>query len=313
MSQTEDLYGLFSTLSGYGGLFLLHVSFKKIWNGFTLDATLEIPFGKITALFGPSGAGKSTILRIISGLETADEGRISYGSEVWFDKLSGIHLPPQQRPVGFVFQDFALFPHLTVKKNVAYGIKEKKHAQEVRDLISLVGLSGYEHYYPAQLSGGQKQRVALIRALARKPGLLLMDEPLSALDWETRRQLQEDLKQILRQFNVTTIYVTHDITEMYKLADYVIALESGKVMRRGTPEEIFLGKKLSTRIQISGKVIGIESDPIMVAVTVMHEDQYIKTLIDAEEIDRMDLKIGDDVIIGAKSSDVILFKTLTKL
>ena len=253
---------------------MLNICLQKTWKEFRLDAAFKIPRGKVTALFGPSGAGKSSILRIISGLETADGGMISHGKEVWFDEAQRIHLPPQQRSIGFVFQDFALFPHLTVERNVAYGIKGKKRLNELKDLISLVGLSGYERYYPAQLSGGQKQRVALIRALARRPDILLLDEPLSALDWETRRQLQEDLKRIIKQFHVTTLYVTHDVTEVYKLADYVVVLESGRVVKQGTPEDVFLGKKLSTRIQIVGKVIGIESDSIMAAVTVMHVDQY---------------------------------------
>ncbi len=291
---------------------MLNISLQKTWKEFGLDVAFEIPRGKVTALFGPSGAGKSSILRIISGLETADSGIILHGKEVWFDDTQKIHLPPQQRSIGFVFQDFALFPHLTVERNVAYGIKGKKGLNELKDLISLVGLSDYEHYYPAQLSGGQKQRVALIRALARKPDLLLLDEPLSALDWETRRQLQEDLKKIIKHLHVTTLYVTHDVTEVYKLADYVVVLESGRVVKKGTPEEVFLGKKLSTRIQIVGKVVSIESDSIMAAVTVMHDDQYFKTLIDTEEVDRLNLKVGDDVVIGAKSSDVILFKALTQ-
>jgi len=290
---------------------LLNISLQKTWKEFRLDVAFEIPRGKVTALFGPSGAGKSSILRIISGIERAD-GMIFHGNEVWFDDAKGIHLPPQRRSIGFVFQDFALFPHLTVERNVAFGIKEKRRLNELKDLISLVGLSGYERYYPAQLSGGQKQRVALIRALARRPDILLLDEPLSALDWETRRQLQEDLKRIIKQFHVTTLCVTHDVTEVYKLADYVVVLESGKVVKQGTPEEVFLGKKLSTRIQIAGKVVGIESDAIIAAVTVLHDDQYFKTLIDTEEVDRLNLKVGDDVVIGAKSSDVILFKILTQ-
>ena len=291
---------------------MLNISLQKTWKEFRLDVAFEIPRGKVTALFGPSGAGKSSILRIISGLEMADRGMISHGKEVWFDDTKGISLPPQQRSIGFVFQDFALFPHLTVERNVAFGIKEKRRLNELKDLMSLIGLSGYERYYPAQLSGGQKQRVALIRALARKPDLLLLDEPLSALDWETRRQLQEDLKRITQQFQVTTLYVTHDITEVYKLADYVVVLESGRIVKQGTPEEVFLGKKLSTRIQIVGKVVSIESDSIIAAVTVLHDDQYVKSLIDTEEVDRLNLKVGDDVVIGAKSSDVILFKVLTQ-
>lgn len=292
---------------------MLNICLKKTWNTFRLDVTFQIPHGKVTALFGPSGAGKSSILRLISGLEKADGGMIHRGEEVWYDESMAMNLLPQQRSVGFVFQDFALFPHLTVERNVAYGIKEKKRWKEAKDLLALAGLSGYERYYPAQLSGGQKQRVALIRALARKPDILLLDEPLSALDWETRRQLQEDLKRIIKQLRITTLYVTHDVTEVYKLADYVVVLKSGRVVKQGTPEEIFMGKRLSTRIQVVGKVVDIESDSIMAAVTVIHEDQYFKTLIDTEEVCRLNLRIGDDVVIGAKSSDVILCKVLAEM
>ncbi|OOP56027.1 MAG: hypothetical protein AYP45_11320 [Candidatus Brocadia carolinensis] len=291
---------------------MIKVRVKKTWGKFGLDVNFEVPHEKVTILFGPSGSGKSSILRLVSGLEMADGGMIQKGEDVWYDELRAINLLPQQRSVGFVFQDFALFPHLTVEKNVAYGIKEKKRLKEAKDLLSLVGLSGYERYYPGQLSGGQKQRVALIRALARRPDILLLDEPLSALDWETRRQLQEDLKRIIKQFCITTLYVTHDVTEVYKLADYVVALESGRVVKQGTPEEIFMGRRLSTRIQVVGKVVDIESDPIMAAVTVLHESQYFKTLIDTEEILRMNLSIGDDVVIGAKSSDVILCKVFAE-
>ncbi len=217
---------------------MLSINLKKTWNDFVLDVSFDIPCGKITALFGPSGAGKSSILRLISGLEMAEDGFISNGAESWFDKAKGINLHPQQRSVGFVFQDYALFPHMTVEKNIAYGIKEKWRRKEIKDLIGIAGLSGYERYYPTQLSGGQKQRVSLMRAIARKPDLLLLDEPFSALDWQTRIQLQEDVKNIIKQFNVTTLYVTHDVTEVYKLANNVIVMESGKRVKQGTPEEV---------------------------------------------------------------------------
>lgn len=287
---------------------MLSINLKKTWNDFMLDVSFDIPRGKITALFGPSGAGKSSVLRLISGLEVAEQGFISNGNESWFDKARGINLHPQQRSVGFVFQDYALFPHMTVEKNVAYGIKEKLRRKEIKELIALVDLSGYERYYPAQLSGGQKQRVALIRAIARKPDILLLDEPFSALDWQTRIQLQDDVKNIIEQFHVTTLYVTHDVTEVYKLAGNVIVLESGKGVKQGTPEEVFLGKRLSTRVQVTGKVVGIEHDSIMASVTILHSDQFFKTLIDTEELKSLNLRIGDDVIVGVKSSDVILFK-----
>ncbi len=287
---------------------MLSIDLKKTWNDFELDVSFDIPRGKITALFGPSGAGKSSVLRLISGLEIAEQGFISNGNETWFDREKGIHLNPQQRSVGFVFQDYALFPHMTVQKNVAYGIKEKWRRKEIKDLIAIAGLSGYERYYPAQLSGGQKQRVSLIRAIARKPDILLLDEPFSALDWQTRIQLQEDVKDIIKQFNVTTLYVTHEVTEVYKLANNVIVLESGKEVKRGTPEDVFLGKRLSTRVQVTGKVVGIEHDSIMASVTILHADQFFKTLIDTEELKSLSLRVGDDVIVGVKSSDVILFK-----
>lgn len=291
---------------------MINVRIKKTWREFGLAVNFEIPHKKVTALFGPSGSGKTSTLRIIAGLDMADDGTITHGEESWFDKMQKIHLVPQQRSIGFLFQDYALFPHMTVEKNVAYGIKGREKLKEVKELISLVGLSGYEHCYPGQLSGGQKQRVALIRALARKPELLLLDEPLSALDMETRLRLQEDLKRIIQQFQTTTLFVTHDVTEVYKLADYVVVLESGRVVKQGTPEDVFMGRRLSTRIQIAGKVVDIESDSIMAAVTVMHEDQYFKTLIETEEVHRLNLVVGDNVMIGAKSSDVILFKTLTQ-
>ena len=289
---------------------MINVRIKKTWREFGLDVNFQIPHKKVTALFGPSGSGKTSTLRIIAGLEMADDGTITHGEEAWFDKMKKINLIPQRRSTGFLFQDYALFPHLSVEKNVAFGIKGREKLKEVKELISLVGLSGYEHCYPEQLSGGQKQRIALIRALARKPEILLLDEPLSALDMETRLRLQEDLKRIIQQFQTTTLFVTHDVTEVYKLADYVVVLDSGRVVKQGTPEEVFMGKRLSTRIQVAGKVVDIESDSIMAAVTVMHEDQYFKTLIDTEEVDRLNLKVGDGVVIGAKSSDVILFKAL---
>ena len=155
---------------------MLNISLQKTWKEFRLDVAFEIPRGKVTALFGPSGAGKSSILRIISGLERADGGMISHEHEVWFDDAKGIHLPPQAAFHWLCISGLCLISTLNSREKCCIRNKRKRRLNELKDLISLAGLSGYERYYPAQLSGGQKQRVALIRALARRPDILLPDE-----------------------------------------------------------------------------------------------------------------------------------------
>ena len=156
----------------------------------------------ITVLFGPSGSGKTTVLRCIAGLERPEEGTIRYAEEVWFDAGQNISLPPQQRGIGYLFQDYALFPHLSVSRNVAYGLRgepQERRRQRTREMFDLLELTGLEDRYPRQLSGGQQQRVALARALVRQPRLLLLDEPLSALDTPTRRPLRAELRQLLEE------------------------------------------------------------------------------------------------------------------
>ncbi len=199
---------------------------------------LQIPQGEFICFLGPSGCGKTTLLRIIAGLEGQTAGRIRQGGR----DIST--LPPAQRDYGIVFQSYALFPNLSVADNVAYGLVNRKAPKaqiraRVSELVALVGLPGSEGKYPAQLSGGQQQRIALARALATSPGLLLLDEPLSALDAIVRVQLRQEIKRLQRQLGVTTIMVTHDQEEALSVADRIVVMNHGVIEQVGTPLQVY--------------------------------------------------------------------------
>ncbi len=197
--------------------------------------SLEVPAGTFLAVLGASGSGKSTLLRIIAGFEPADAGRILIGGE----DVTG--LPPQRRPCAMMFQSYALFPHLSVHENIAYGLRRAGtySAARVSDLLALVGLSGLDARRPAQLSGGQQQRVALARALARKPPLLLLDEPLAALDAGLRAATGAELRRLQRETQTTFVMVTHDQQEALALADQVAVLHEGRVAQCASPQEVY--------------------------------------------------------------------------
>jgi iron(III) transport system ATP-binding protein len=202
------------------------------------DISLEIAEGEFVCFLGPSGCGKTTLLRAIAGLDIQTTGRIEQSGR----DISA--LPPTKRDFGIVFQSYALFPNLTAAKNVAYGLenaraKRAEVARRVRELLDMVGLGEHGGKYPAQLSGGQQQRVALARALATSPGLLLLDEPLSALDAKVRVHLRHEVKQLQRRLGVTTIMVTHDQEEALTMADRIVVMNHGAIEQIGTPLEIY--------------------------------------------------------------------------
>jgi iron(III) transport system ATP-binding protein len=202
------------------------------------DISLDINAGEFVCFLGPSGCGKTTLLRAIAGLDIQTSGRIIQ------DGADISALPPSERDFGIVFQSYALFPNLTVADNVGYGLvggrlSRLEIGKRVNDLLAMVGLTGQEKKYPAQLSGGQQQRVALARALAMSPGLLLLDEPLSALDARVRQHLRGELKQLQRRLNVTTIMVTHDQEEALAIADRIVVMNEGRIEQIGTPMEIY--------------------------------------------------------------------------
>jgi molybdate transport system ATP-binding protein len=197
----------------------------------------------ITILFGPSGSGKTTTLRAIAGIITPDAGRIRVGNEVYFDSASGANLSIQSRRIGYVFQDYALFPHMTAEENIAYGIKDAvSGAARLEKAHALMALFRIEHLvrrYPQNMSGGEQQRTALARALASDPAVVLLDEPLSAVDVETRSLLLDEVALAQRQVGIPFIYVTHNISEALRLGTTVVVLEAGRVKRQGPPQEVF--------------------------------------------------------------------------
>jgi molybdate transport system ATP-binding protein len=204
----------------------------------SLDVEFSCAAGELIALVGPSGAGKSTVLRCIAGLHTAQAGAVSINNKDWFSSDHKLNLSPQQRRVGFVFQDYALFPHLTVADNVQLAQSNAKDTQLTNSLLAKVNLSGLEHRYPHQLSGGQQQRVAIARALAREPDVLLLDEPFSAVDKVTRRKLYLELNSLRRDLAMPIILVTHDLDEAAMLADTMVVIHHGKTLQQGTPAQV---------------------------------------------------------------------------
>jgi molybdate transport system ATP-binding protein len=203
-----------------------------------LDVDLGIGTGEIVALYGASGAGKTSILRMLCGLTLPDKGLIKVYGQTWFDTANKINLRPQQRNVGIVFQDYALFPNMTVKENLMFALDKKQSPAIVDELLELMELTKLHNVKPALLSGGQQQRVALARALVRKPKLLLLDEPMSALDTTLRLKVQDYIMRVHEQFRLTTILVSHDILEVVRLAKKVFVIDHGKLIRQGAPGEV---------------------------------------------------------------------------
>ncbi len=286
----------------------MKIQLKKELSGtegkFLLDIDISIKEGSFITIFGKSGAGKTTILRAIAGL-TEVEGFIQVKNTVWLDSSKGINLPPQKRKVGFVFQDYALFPNMTVEENIKFAM-DKEDKAFLEHLLELTELSGIKNRKPESLSGGQKQRVALARAVARKPDVLLLDEPLSALDMDMRRKLQEELIKIHNEFNLTTIMVSHDFSEIFRLSEKVFVLENGKIIKSGAPDEIFIQERISGKFRFSGEIIQIKQDETVYIVSVLVGNNVVRVIADPDEIEG--LKIGDKVVVVSKAFNPFILK-----
>jgi molybdate transport system ATP-binding protein len=223
-----------------------------------VDVSFSVEKGQCVALAGPSGAGKTTVLRISAGLLRPDVGRVKCDGDVWLDTSRGIDLPPEQRRCGYLFQDLALFPHLSALDNVAFPLREVARSQRRRQAMELLGRFGVDRLAdarPATLSGGEKQRVALARALARRPKALLLDEPLSSLDARTRARAARELSQVLREVEVPTLLVTHDFFEAAQLGDRVGVIDRGRVIQEGTASELAAQPRSAFVADFTGAVV----------------------------------------------------------
>jgi len=242
-----------------------------------LEVALSVKEHGFVAIAGKSGSGKTTLLRILAGLEQA-EGEIAVSGESWLDGKRS--LPPQQRGIGFVFQDYALFENMSVLENLLYVQKDSLLAEH---LLTLTDLTSLAKRLPGTLSGGQKQRVSLCRAFMKRPRLLLMDEPLSALDPMMRTKLQQDILVLHKEFGTTTIMVSHDPSEIYRLADRVVILDNGKVIQDGTPTEVLLKTQGSQKFSLTGELLDIiQADVIHIAIVAIGQ-QIVEVVLDEDE------------------------------
>jgi len=233
--------------------------------------TLELEKGEILALLGPSGCGKTTTLRLIAGFEAPDNGVVEIDGRVMADEY--LCVPPEQRGVGVVFQEYTLFPHLTVADNILFGLRKlsaQGRAQRLRDMLEMVGLTAFSQRYPHELSGGQQQRVALARALAPRPAVLLLDEPFSHLDADLRSQMLPEVYAILRELGTTAVFVTHDHQEAFMVADRVGVLNYGRLEQLGRPEEIyylpatrFVARFVGQANFVPGRIVGSTIETVL--------------------------------------------------
>ena len=260
-----------------------------------LDVRIKEDWGKVINIFGPSGAGKTSILRMLAGLMMPDQGTIEVRGNTWFHSGNHISLRPQERRLGFIFQDYALFPNMTVKENLLYALDKGQSKSIVDELIDLIELGPLQNRYPKTLSGGQQQRVALARSVVRKPDLLLLDEPLSALDQSMRKKLQRYILDLHTKYNLTTMLVSHDMDEVFKMADVVYKIDEGKIIQFGTTEEVFAISNQNKQHSFVGTVLEIGKDDAGEYIRISNKKQV--ELLHYQKLPQVPLSLGDHVCI----------------
>lgn len=266
----------------------------------------HIPEASFTTLYGKSGAGKTTLLKILAGLLRPDSGSIKLDDQYWYDEEKNIFLAPQKRDVGLVSQDYALFPNMTVLQNLEFALQKGQDKKIIKELISIVELEELQHQKPQFLSGGQKQRVALARSVVQRPKILLLDEPLSAVDNEMRHRLQQYLMDIHQQYSLTTVLVSHDISEIIRLSDRVLVIENGVISRKGSPSEIFSQHQFSGKFKFTGQIVHIEPNGFISIISVLIGRDLVK-IIEVNNENRQ-FEVGDRVMVASKAFNPIIHK-----
>ena len=272
-----------------------------------LEFELHIREGAFATIYGASGSGKTSTLRMIAGLMAPESGMITFNDRIWYDDQQNINLPPQERNIGFVFQDYALFPHMTVRRNLEFAAGKGYNKHWVDQLIDRIELGELKHMRPSQLSGGQQQRVALARALVQRPDILLLDEPLSALDTRIRSKLQGFIRSIHDEFGITTLMVSHDIGEVFYLSDVVFELEEGKIIRKGSPAELFMKKQRNGLLQFAGKVLKVENIDNSTTCVMVRIGAQVTSINMARE-KAATLQTGDRIVIETPINDPDIFR-----
>ncbi len=280
--------------------------FKTSSGSFNLDVEFDIQGGEFVTLFGKSGSGKTTILKLICGLIQPDEGYIELDGEVWYDSRQGKNLPIQKRLVGFVLQGDSLFPHMTVRENLQFALTHKKDESLLDELLEMVQLKSVASLKPEKLSGGQKQRVALIRSILRKPKIFLWDEPFSSLDIALKLQLQEEILKMYQRFGITTLFVSHDLAEVFKLSSRIFVLEGGKITKSGKPPEVFVKQNISGKFRFIGEVVEILKEDIVYILTIKIGQNISKVVATTKEVEN--IKIGDKIMVSTKAFNPLILK-----
>lgn len=299
---------------------MLEIFYQAHFKQFRLQVDCRIPAQGITVLFGESGSGKSSLLNLIAGLAGAQSGvqhglhiekaRFSLNNTVYDDTERGIRLQPWQRKIAYVFQDNRLFPHMTVLQNIQFGYSRRNSTLDQQALIEQFKIEELLQHYPQQLSGGQKQRVSMVRALLSSPDLLVMDEPLAALDYESRQQLLPFIESIHQQLTIPVLYVSHDIKEVLRLADYIVLMQQGKNIAQGELAELCVSQPLLTRAEgpsfiLQGQVSALLNDEGLLQLQCEGHELLIATPA-AKAEDKQPIKIGDSLRVLLYAKDVSL-------
>lgn len=266
----------------------------------------EIADHSLVTLCGPSGAGKTTILRCLAGLTSPDSGIIKRDESVWYSSESGINLKPGLRKTGVVFQDYALFPNMTVAENIGAAAEKSVRSTKTEELLHEVGLTALADRKPHQLSGGQKQRTALARALASEPRLLLLDEPLSALDHEMRSTMQELILRLHRQYRMTTVLISHDLSEVFRMSDMVYIMDHGRILKSGKPMEVFTEKRISAKFSFTGEILNIKKSGLIYIIDALVGNDIVRVAATEREIEG--IAVGSRVLISSKAFNPLIMK-----